>query len=97
MSSYDSQTIPTSELISSELFRPTNSCDSSWKYGRLIDKHNTNIVNYLLCNKISKGEIKWFKMHLAGFSGNVVKCGKVDSEVKKRRKILGVNKKEEGR
>jgi BED zinc finger len=82
MSSSGSQAIPTSESISSELFRPANSCDPGWKYGRLIDKHDTNTVKCLLCNKITKGGINRFKMHLTGLSGNVVKCGKADEEVK---------------
>ena len=83
MSSSGSHAMSNSNSINSELYRPSNSNDPGWKYGRLTNKNDTNTIKCLLCNQTNKGGINRLKNHLAGIKGNIRKCPKADPEVQR--------------
>ncbi|XP_078148592.1 uncharacterized protein LOC144544048 [Carex rostrata] len=88
MSSSGSHAMSTSDSITStNLYRPLNSMDPGWKYGRLTDKSDPNLVKCLLCDFPCTGGITRFKWHLAGIKGNIRKCPKANAEVQKE--IIG--------
>ena len=82
MSSSGSHAMSTSDSITS-LHRPLNSIDPGWKYGRLVEKSDSNTIKCLLCTKLCSGGISRFKFHLAGIKGNIQKCSKANTEVQK--------------
>ncbi|XP_078151442.1 uncharacterized protein LOC144546766 [Carex rostrata] len=88
MSSSGSHAMSTSDSITStNLYRPLNSMDPGWKYGRLTEKSDPNLVKCLLCDFSCTGGITRFKWHLAGIKGNIRKCPKANAEVQKE--IIG--------
>ena len=50
MSTSSSHAMSNSNSITSDLYRPLNSMDPGWKYGRLTNKNDPNAVKCLLCD-----------------------------------------------
>ena len=99
MSSYGSHAVSTSDSITSaNLYRPLNSTNPGWKYGRLTDKSDPYSVKCLLCDMFCTGGITRFKFHLAGIKGNIRKYPKANAEVQKEiAEYLEIVKKESRR
>jgi hypothetical protein len=56
--------------------RKARSQDPGWKYGWWPDPTKKEFVQCIFCKKVVPAGIGWFKMHVAGGYGDVVKCPK---------------------